>query len=467
MQLFVLTLAALVAVAVAGAIDATDADFDTIIAQHPFAIVEFYAPWCGHCKRLAPEWEIAADQLVGKAALIKVDCTVEKALGQRFGIQGFPTLKVFRDGQFSVDYDGGRTADGIVKYALANTGPAVTIVESEEQLQAIQAESDFIVVAFAAESSELAKTFESVANSLRARFRFVRAAAAFGSEKQDTIVALKNFDERRAVLDEEATASAITDFVQGQSVRLFDEIGPENYKGYMERGLPMVWLFVQPTATEEKAAVEAAAKDHKNTASFVWCDASKYGQMAERLGLEKGKFPSLAVDVKGKHYVYTESEIATAAVSAFVGKVLAGEVQKTIRSEPAPAQPLVDGLLTVVGSTFDELIVKNENDVFVEFYAPWCGHCKKLDPEMKQLAKDLAAVKGLNIVQFDASSNDHDDSLFDVKGFPTLYFYSKTKSQPESYEGPRTAAGILEYLKKTSTADFSNVATADTGADEL
>lgn len=77
-------------------------------------LVEFYAPWCGHCKSLAPEYEKAAKALKGIANIAAVDATKEQVDVQ---IQGYPTIKFYVDGR-PTDYDGPRTADGIIDYVL-------------------------------------------------------------------------------------------------------------------------------------------------------------------------------------------------------------------------------------------------------------------------------------------------------------------------------------------------------------
>lgn len=83
-------------------------------------LVEFYAPWCGHCKNLAPEWEEAAKKLHGSVKLGAVDATVATQLASKYGVKGFPTIKLFSAGKKSKakEYNGPREAQGIVEYAL-------------------------------------------------------------------------------------------------------------------------------------------------------------------------------------------------------------------------------------------------------------------------------------------------------------------------------------------------------------
>lgn len=91
----------------------TDANFDEKLAELGTILVKFYAPWCGHCKKLAPDYSAAATELKSletPAYLAQVDCTVEKGLAQKYEIQGFPTIKLFKNGQV-INYESGRSKE--------------------------------------------------------------------------------------------------------------------------------------------------------------------------------------------------------------------------------------------------------------------------------------------------------------------------------------------------------------------
>jgi len=107
-------------------------------------------------------------------------------------------------------------------------------------------------------------------------------------------------------------------------------------------------------------------------------------------------------------------------------------------------------------SNFDQIVMNAEKDVLVEFYAPWCGHCKKLAPEYEKAAQALQAEGHVVIAKMDADKYKDIPSKYDVKGYPTLKFFPRGSSKtPTEYDSERTAEGIVKFMNKKAGTNRS------------
>jgi len=124
-RILVLVLLAFVAISSANVQKLTDANFDKVVGAGVPAFVEFFAPWCGHCKALAPEYEIVGQNFAkytSSVGVASVDCDANGDLCKRFEVTGYPTLKFFNKDGTDESYQGGRTADDITSFISSKTG---------------------------------------------------------------------------------------------------------------------------------------------------------------------------------------------------------------------------------------------------------------------------------------------------------------------------------------------------------
>jgi protein disulfide-isomerase A1 len=442
-----------------GVLVLTEENFDQVVAENEFLLVEFYAPWCGHCKKLAPEYARAAQVLAKETPplhLAKCDTTVHKALGTRFNIEGFPTLKLFTKGTPS-DYNGGRTEPEIISWMKKKTGPASRLLTTVEEAEAFSTSSDVAVVLFS-EDEALLNTYQNVARS-NDDILFAHCGSSACQQKWSvqpgTVVLFKKFDEGRndlATFDE----TSLRNFVQANSsplVMSFDEKCAQIIFGKSTPGLFLYRDRNSEKAADLEAVVKATAQHLRGRVQVVITDISEglETRLAEYVGITAADLPSVRIhDTRSDLKKYTmPGDITEANILAFVDDWLNGKLRPTLKSEEIPTEQK-ENVYTLVGKSFDSIVMDPTKDVLVEFYAPWCGHCKKIAPIYEELATNLKHNTNLIIAKMDSTQNEVES--VSVQGFPTIKFFpANDKLNPIDFNGERTVEGFTKFLTEKST----------------
>lgn len=130
---------------------------------------------------MKPEFDKAGDLLKGNdppIALVKVDCTeAGKETCNKFSVTGYPTLKIFRNGDLSQEYSGPREAAGIVKFMQSQVGPSSKDLLTVEDLEKFTSKDDSTVVGCFEKETDLKGAFLKVADKLREKVRFAHSSA--------------------------------------------------------------------------------------------------------------------------------------------------------------------------------------------------------------------------------------------------------------------------------------------------
>jgi len=170
------------------------------------------------------------------------------------------------------------------------------------------------------------------------------------------------------------------------------------------------------------------------------------------LGLSKD-FSVIIKDAESQNFVFPKDVVSGDKfnfddLKHFIEDFLSGNLSPHLKTQAVPEKD-EDDVKVVVGSTFNKIVKDTSKDVLIEFYAPWCGHCKSLAPIYSELAAKVKEHSDIVIANIDATENDIPDE-FDVKGFPTIFFVNK-ENKIEPYKGERELEAFLSFLEKRTS----------------
>lgn len=140
------------------------------------------------------------------------------------------------------------------------------------------------------------------------------------------------------------------------------------------------------------------------------------------------------------------SKLTVEYIGNWIDNLLNDKIRPSLKS--AEPEENVGPMTIIVGSNFEEIVKDTSKDVFVKFYAPWCGHCKTLSPIWDELAEMYKDVEDLKIAKMDYTMNEAEG--VSITGYPTVIFYSKHDKKGVKYEGPRDMESMKNWLEDNS-----------------
>ncbi|MED6118637.1 disulfide-isomerase [Stylosanthes scabra] len=442
-------------------------NFSDTIKKHDFIVVEFYAPWCGHCKKLAPEYEKAASILSSldpPVVLAKVDANEEKNkdIANEYDVKGYPTIKILRSGGKHIqDYKGPREADGIVEYLKKQSGPASAEIKSADDASALIGENKVVAVGiFPKFSGEEYENFIALAEKLRSDYDFGHTLEAKHLPRGESSVAgpvvrlFKPFDELYVDF-KDFKVEALEKFVEESSIPVVTVFNndPSNHPFVVKffntpNAKAMLFLnFTSDSAEALKSKYREAAEEYRSQGvSFLVGDVEASQGAFQYFGLKEEDVPLIIIQHNdGKKFF--KPNLEPDHVTTWLKEYKDGKVTPYLKSEPIP-ETNNEPVKVVVANNFEDIVFKSGKNVLLEFYAPWCGHCKKLAPILDEVAVSYQNDADVIIAKLDATANDIPGESFDVQGYPTVYFKSASgKISP--YEGDRTKEDIIQFIEKS------------------
>jgi protein disulfide-isomerase A1 len=446
-----------------GVLVLTDSNFDEAIAKYDYLLVEFYAPWCGHCKKLAPEYAQAAAKLGAQDPpryIAKVDATENKEVAERHGIKGFPTLVFYANGNKS-DYTGGRTEDTIVQWINKKTGPPSEEVDCAG-METKTAEGKLNLSYFGDVTGDLWDAFFGAARdpAIGEKYQFFHTTDAACGEKfglSGAGVALsRRFDDSPLQYSGDKTTDAIVSWAKASSVPILISFSEDYIEPIFSDHNPALILFTEETGNAWQDAYAGAAKDLAGEILFVTSGVTDgiQARLGDFLGVTKDDMPTLRLIDPSENmtkYVWDGdiTTINTDILRTYVSDFKAKKLTPHLKSEEIP-EDMSTPVTTLVGKNWEQIVKDETKDVLVKYYAPWCGHCKALAPTWDQLGEDVKDIEDLVIAKFDATANEV--AGLEIRGYPTLKFYPKDNKAGVDYSGDRELDDFKKWFAENSAA---------------
>ncbi|XP_076935684.1 protein disulfide isomerase-like 1-6 [Bidens hawaiensis] len=442
------------------------------IDGNEYVFVLGYAPWDVRSAELMPRFAEAAGalrELKSQVLMAKIDAERYPKPASGLGVKGYPTLLLFVNGT-AQPYTGGFSSEEIVIWVRKKTGePIIRIDSIDEANDFLKKHSTFAVGLFdkfeGPEYDEFVKAatadneiqFVETCSSQIANILFedVKSTGPFFG-------IVKSEPERYTSYEGGFEKDKILQFLNDNKFPLVTFLTEVNSVKVYASDKLQVYVFAE--ADEFQKLLEPfqnAAKKFKSKIMFVFVDI-KDDNLAKPFltlfGLEDSEDTLVtAFDYQTGAKYLLESDPTPANIEEFGSGLLKGVLPLYYKSQAIPDNKGAD-ILTVVGKTFDDLVLSSSKNIFLEVHTPWCLNCETTSKQVEKLAKHFKGLENLVFARIDASVNGH--PKLEVEDYPTLLFYPVNKSNPiklSTKSSPKDLAILINKYLKEQTHDEHNL----------
>jgi len=448
-------------------------NFDQVLSQVKFVMVEFYLPNCPSCYRFAHEYSKAARAMAPYSPKIKffeVDGSTEMTLIKQYNIKTFPSTKLFIQGSNNpLDYQGEADANEIINWVKSKClTPTVEIRRIEEANKLIK--DNYIVGFFfgnlMSEENEnyleVARQFEDIL-FLESDEKGLRNH--FGVTKEPTFILFKHFDEGRNTFRGPFNVENLKRFIGLQKHPALIRFNKEIEMRIFGEGKDVLFLVIKKDNTdrakEAEEAVRTIATKLKDKFIFTIVDfddeieipITKHSSISLNsfLEVERENLPAIRLfqpNNRMRRYIFN-GDINVDNLKKFINDFEHGGITPLYMSAPIPTRPYEGEVRVAVQKNYKEIVLNKDQDVVVLFCNPHHYICQSFEPIFSKLAKKLKEIKSITFVKVDTSLNE----IEGVKQQSTLdiLLYPKGKKEfPVLYHDQPNESSLLEFIKKYS-----------------
>lgn len=435
------------------------------IDGNEYVLVLGYAPWCVRSAELMPRFAEAAsslNELKSPLLMAKIDAERYPKVASNLEIKGYPTLLLFVNGT-SQPYTGGFSSEEIVIWVRKKTGtPVVRINSIDEANDFLKKHSMFAVGLFDKfEGSDYDEFVKAATTDNDIQFVETNSPQIsnilYPDNKSNNpfIGIVKSEPERYNSYEGAFEKDKILQFLNDNKFPLVTFLSELNSVKVYSTDKLQVYVFSE--ADEFKKLLEPfqdVARKFKSKIMFVFVDI-KDDNLAKPFltlfGLEDSEDTLVtAFDYKTGAKYLLESDPTPARIEEFSSGLFKGILPPFYKSQAIPDNKGAD-ILTVVGKTFEDLVLSSSKNIILEIHTPWCLNCETTSKQVEKLAKHFKGLENLVFAKIDASVNEH--PKLQVDDYPTLLFYpgankSNPIKLPTKSSSKDLAILINKYLKE-------------------